>query len=263
MLSCFPRARISSAPMAPRLRIVSTNSGIDFGKYLTSNASAAGSTTLAILCIRSGRKNGFSSFMILYWLDLLGVAVFAISGVLAAGRKGMDWLGVLVIAALTAIGGGTLRDVLLNRHPIFWIVDTNYLIVIGLSALLTLLYVRWRPPPGKLLLLADAAGLALFTLSGAQVAEAFRLSPIIVVLMGTMTGAAGGVLRDVLCAEIPLVLRRDIYATAAIAGVALYLTAQALGMERGWAFYLGLLVVVLLRLCAILRGWRLPTLDLP
>lgn len=200
--------------------------------------------------------------MILYWLDLLGVAVFAVSGVLAAGRKGMDWLGVLVIAALTAIGGGTLRDVLLNRHPIFWIVDTNYLVVIGLAAFMTLFYVRWRPPPGKLLLLADAAGLALFTVAGAQVAEAAGLSPIIIVLMGTMTGAAGGVLRDVLCAEIPLVLRRDIYATAAIAGASFYLVAQFFGLPRGWAFCLGLLVVVILRFCAILRGWRLPTLDI-
>lgn len=200
--------------------------------------------------------------MILYWLDLLGVAVFAVSGVLAAGRKNMDWLGVLVIAALTAIGGGSLRDLLLNRHPIFWIIDTNYLIVIGLAAFATLFYVRWRPPPGRLLLYADAAGLALFTLAGAQVAEAADLSPLIIILMGTMTGVAGGVLRDVLCAEIPLVLRHDIYATAAIVGAALYLIAQSLGMERGSAFYLGLLVVVMLRLFAILRGWRLPTLDL-
>lgn len=201
--------------------------------------------------------------MLLYWLDLLGVAVFAISGVLAAGRKDMDWLGVLVVAALTAIGGGTLRDVLLDRHPLFWIVDTTYLVVIAAAAFVTLLYVRRRPLPGNVLLLADAAGLALFTLYGAQVAEAAGLSPIIIVLMGTMTGAAGGVLRDILCAEIPLILRRDIYATAAIAGASIYLAAQALGMARSWAFPLGMLVVVALRVNAILRGWRLPTVHLP
>lgn len=201
--------------------------------------------------------------MILYWLDLLGVAVFAVSGVLVAGRKGMDWLGVLVVAALTAIGGGTLRDLLLNRHPIFWIVDPTYLVVIAVASLATLLYVRWRPPPGNVLLLADAAGLALFTLAGAQVAELAGLSPLIVVLMGTMTGAAGGVLRDVLCAEIPLILRRDIYATAAIAGASFYLVAESLGVNRHWAFGLGMLVVVVLRVYAILRGWRLPTFHLP
>lgn len=201
--------------------------------------------------------------MLLYCFDLLGVAVFAVSGVLAAGRKEMDWLGVLVIAALTAIGGGTLRDLLLNRHPLFWIVDTTYLVVIGAAALLTLLYVRRRPPPGNVLLYADAAGLALFTLTGAQTAENAGVSPLIVVLMGTMTGAAGGVLRDVLCAEIPLVLRRDFYATAAIAGATLYLAAHALGLPRDAAFGLGMFTVVLLRIYAIQRGLRLPTLHLP
>ncbi|MGE5387074.1 MAG: trimeric intracellular cation channel family protein [Betaproteobacteria bacterium] len=200
--------------------------------------------------------------MILYLLDLLGVAVFAVSGALAAGRKGMDLLGVLVIAALTAIGGGTVRDVLLDRHPIFWISDPVYLVVILAAAIITLLYVRWRLPPGNLLLLADAAGLALFTLMGAQIAEERALSPIIIVLMGTITGAAGGVLRDVLSAEIPLVLRRDIYATAAIAGASTYLIAQALGATRAPAFGLGLIVVVALRVNAITRGWRLPTFHL-
>jgi len=115
--------------------------------------------------------------MILYALDLLGVAVFAISGALAAGRKGLDLLGVVVIAAITAVGGGTLRDLLLGRHPIFWIEDVTYLVVIVVAAALTLVYVRLRSPPGRALLVADAMGLALFAISGAQVAEAVGLSP--------------------------------------------------------------------------------------
>lgn len=200
--------------------------------------------------------------MLLYLLDLLGVAVFAVSGALAAARKSMDLLGVVILAALTAIGGGTVRDVLLDRHPIFWISDSVYLVVILVAALATLLYVRWRPPPGNLLLLADAAGLALFTMAGAQIAEERGLSPIIIVLMGTITGAAGGVLRDILSAEIPLILRRDIYATAAIAGASLYLALQALGVERSVAFALGMAAVVALRVNAILWGWRLPTFHL-
>jgi len=138
--------------------------------------------------------------IILYFLDLVGVAVFAVSGVLAARSRGLDLLGVLVIAAITAIGGGTLRDLLLNRYPIFWIADAQYLTVIIASALLTAGYVRVRPPPGNAILVADACGLALFALSGAQVAEAAQCPPIIVVLMGTMTGVAGGVLRDVVTA---------------------------------------------------------------
>ncbi len=201
--------------------------------------------------------------MTFHLLDLVGVAVFAVSGVLAAGRKGLDLFGVLVIASLTAVGGGTVRDLLLDRHPIFWIAEPTYLIVIGVAALLTLLYVRIRPPPGNALLLADALGLALFSLSGAQIAEAAGLSPIIAVLMGTITGVAGGVLRDVLCAEIPLILRRDIYATAAIAGISLYLIAGVAGVPPPWAFALGMAVVVVLRVFAIVWGLRLPTFKLP
>src|SRR2546430_14905158 len=201
--------------------------------------------------------------MILHILDLGGVAVFAVSGVLAARDRGLDLLGVIVIAAITAIGGGTLRDLLLNRYPIFWITDAQYLTVIIASALLTVAYVRVRPPPGKALLVADAVGLALFALSGAQLAEAAQCPAIIVVLMGTMTGVAGGVLRDVITAQIPLILRRDIYATAAIVGVAFYLLLQACGLPRAWAFGIGMVVVVALRLLAILWGWHLPIFRIP
>src|ERR1700757_3664083 len=189
--------------------------------------------------------------MLFYILDLVGVAVFAVSGTLAAGRKELDLLGVVVIAALTAVGGGTLRDLLLNRHPIFWIADATYLTVIIGSALFTVCYVRVWPPPRDALLVADALGLALFAMSGAQVAEAAQHPSLIVVLMGTMTGVAGGVLRDVITAQIPLILRRDIYATAAIVGVALYLVLQAHGLPRSWAFGAGMVVVVVLRLLAI------------
>lgn len=201
--------------------------------------------------------------MIVYLLDLLGVAIFAVSGALAAGRKSLDLLGVIVIAVVTAIGGGTLRDLLLDRHPIFWIADPTYLIVISVSALLTLSYVRLRPRPRNSLLIADALGLALFTITGAQIAEAAGLPPIIVVLMGTITGTAGGVLRDVLCAEVPLILRRDIYATAAIVGASLYLLLQEVGLGPPTAATIGMAAVALLRLLAILRGLRLPVFRLP
>jgi uncharacterized membrane protein YeiH len=201
--------------------------------------------------------------MILYFLDLVGVAVFAVSGVLAARSRGLDLLGVIVIAAITAVGGGTLRDLLLHRYPIFWITDARYLTVIMASALLTVGYVRVRPSPGNALLVADAFGLALFALSGARVAEAAQCSPIIVVLMGTMTGVAGGVLRDVITAQVPLILRRDIYATAAVVGVALYLLLQAFGSQREWAFVAGMVVVVALRLLAVRWGLQLPIFRMP
>jgi len=201
--------------------------------------------------------------MLLYVLDLIGVAVFAVSGALAAGRKSLDLLGVVVLAVVTAIGGGTVRDLLLDRHPIFWIAHPVYLVVIVASALLTMAYVRVRAPRRDLLLIADALGLALFTLSGTQIAEEAGISGIVAVLMGAITGTAGGVVRDVLSAEIPLVLRRDIYATAAIAGSSVYLVLQFAGMPRPLASLTGMAVVVALRLAAILWGLHLPVFSLP
>ena len=196
--------------------------------------------------------------MLLYYLDLAGVAVFAASGVLAARDRNLDLFGVVVVAAITAVGGGTLRDLLLDRHPIFWVADTRYLVVIVAAAAVTVAYVRVRPPPGASLLVADALGLALFALSGAQFAEAEGCPPVIVVLMGTMTGVTGGVLRDVLTARLPLILRREIYATAAVAGVTAYLALHALGVPRGPAFGVGMALVVALRLLAIRWGLHLP-----
>lgn len=195
---------------------------------------------------------------LLYALDLIGVAVFAVSGALAAGRAGLDLLGVIVLASLTAIGGGTLRDLLLNRHPIFWLRDSRYAWVIVASALATVAYGRHHAPPVGSLLVADALGLALFAISGAQVAEAAKLPAFSVVLMGTMTGSGGGVLRDVMSAQVPLILRSDIYASAAIGGVVVYLLAQRLGVPRGAAAGLGLATVAGVRLLALAFDWQLP-----
>lgn len=201
--------------------------------------------------------------MILYILDLFGVAVFAISGALAAGRKSLDLLGVFVIAGVTAIGGGTIRDVLLGRHPIFWMEDTTYLFVILAAALFTLLYARTRPAPVRALLLADAIGLAVFTIIGARIAEEAGLPAILVIFMGTLTGVAGGVMRDVLCGEVPLILRRDIYATASITGGALYLLVQRIGFSPLVAALVGIGGVAILRALAIFGGLRLPVFRLP
>jgi uncharacterized membrane protein YeiH len=202
------------------------------------------------------------SSMVLYLLDLLGVAVFAVSGAIAAGRKRFDLLGVAVIATVAAIGGGTTRDVLLDRHPVFWIKDPTYLLVALAAAALTLLYVRFREPPGLSLLVADAIGLALFTISGAQVAEEQNLPWAIVVMMGTMTGSVGGLQRDVLSGEVPLLLRQaDLYATAAIVGAAAYLLLQGVGLARMPAAVVSMAIVAVLRIAAILWKLRLPVVD--
>lgn len=193
-----------------------------------------------------------------YYLDLAGVAVFAASGVLATRDRELDLLGVLVVAAITAIGGGTLRDLLLDRHPIFWVVDPRYLTVIMVSAMLTMAYARVREPPNMAFLAADAMGLALFALSGAQLAQAAQCPTLIVILMGTMTGVTGGILRDAITAHVPLVLRREIYATAAIAGIGLYLALIAWGAPQMLAYGAGMITVVVLRLLAIRWELHLP-----
>jgi Predicted membrane protein len=198
-----------------------------------------------------------------HFLDLSGIAVFAISGALAAGRKSLDWLGVAVIAVVTAIGGGTLRDVLLDRHPIFWIADPSYLVVCLVATAVTLLYVRLRVPPFRALFVADALGLAFFTIGGTQIAEQAGVSGLLAGLMGMITGTAGGVVRDVLCAEIPLILRRgQLYASAAIAGAALYLALERGGIPRDLAAPVGMAAIAAVRFAAILWRLELPVLHL-
>ncbi len=197
-------------------------------------------------------------------LGLVGAAVFAVSGALAAGRKKLDLLGVVVIALVTALGGGTVRDLLLDRHPLVWLTDPAYLMVILTAALLTLVYVRFRKPPRMSLRIADALGLALFTISGTQIAEQANLPGVAAVVIGTITGSVGGVIRDILSAEVPILLRQsELYATAAIAGSSVYLILQGIGIERAPASFAGMATIIALRLASIIWRLRLPVFDLP
>ncbi|MEW5789093.1 MAG: trimeric intracellular cation channel family protein [Pseudomonadota bacterium] len=199
---------------------------------------------------------------VLHGVELVGGAVFAISGALAAGRRSLDLVGVVVIALVTAAGGGTLRDLLLDR-TVFWIADPSYLYVSLAAALLTVLYTRIRHPPDRLILYADALGLALFSIGGAQIAESLGHGGIVVIIMGAATGVAGGLLRDVLCAEIPLILRRGrMYASASVAGVAAYLLLEWV-VDRTVAALLGMAVIAALRVAAIVWDLTVPVFSLP
>jgi uncharacterized membrane protein YeiH len=202
------------------------------------------------------------SIDILYLLDLFGVAVFAISGALAAGRKSLDLLGVVIIAVVTAVGGGTTRDLLLDRHPVFWIADPTYLLVIIIASLFTIWYTQYKEPPEKALLIADALGLAVFTILGAQVTQEIVSSSVIIIIMAAITGTVGGLIRDVLSNEIPLILRRDIYATAALAGAAIYLLLQLSTLDATLNIVLAMFVVIGLRLAAIQWDLHLPRFKL-
>lgn len=188
--------------------------------------------------------------------------MFAISGALAAGRKRLDWLGVAVIAVVTAIGGGTVRDVLLDRHPIFWIAQPGFLLDCLAATVVTLVYVRLRIPAFRALVVADALGLAFFTIGGVQIAQQSGLSGLLAMLMGVITGVVGGVLRDVLLAEIPLILRPgQLYASAAIVGAGLYLILEHAGMARDPAALVGMAAIVVVRFAAIVWRLELPVLT--
>ena len=168
-----------------------------------------------------------------------------------------------MVAAVTAIGGGTTRDLLLNRHPVFWINDPVYLAVILATAAVTVLWTRAARPPMNSLAFADALGLAFFAITGAQLTLIAGHHWGIVILMGTITGVAGGVIRDVLSARVPMIFRRgELYATAAIAGAGLFLLLLTSGASETVAAFGGMGLVLLLRFSAILFGLRLPVLGI-
>ena len=156
--------------------------------------------------------------------ELAGVCVFSITGALAAQGKRMDILGVVVLAIVTALGGGTIRDITLNAHPIGWVVDNVYLWTAIISAVIAFIACRRVPYPRRTMLVLDAAGLALFAILGAEKAQALGASPGIVVMMACITGCAGGMIRDMLTREIPMILHRDgeLYATCALVGAVFY-----------------------------------------
>ena len=199
--------------------------------------------------------------MVIHILDLFGTAVFALTGALVAGRKRMDVFGVVVVALVTAVGGGTVRDLVLGR-PVFWVADVVYVIVATATALATFMTVRLvSSVAGRLrwaLLGADALGLAVFTVIGAEKATAAGVHALVVVIMGVMTGVAGGIVRDVLCGEIPLVLRKEIYATASLAEALSYRALERAGASPAVAVAAGAATVLAIRLAAIRWGLSLP-----
>lgn len=198
-----------------------------------------------------------------YAFDLFGVAVFAITGALMAGRKSMDLFGVMVIAIITALGGGTLRDAILDNHPVSWIRNDLYILVAVLAAIGTVVWVRFtRPIHETGLLVADAFGLAVFTVIGTQVALQHDVPISAAVIMGVMTGVAGGVMRDIICNEIPLIFHKEIYATACIAGSLVYIGLYYLGIPENLDIALAILTVLAIRLAAIRWHLGLPRFHL-
>lgn len=199
---------------------------------------------------------------VIEWFDFIGTAIFAITGALAAGNKRMDIFGVVVLGCVTALGGGTLRDVILGVHPIFWISDTTYLIIATVAAVGTFFLSRYWLLPKKALLYGDAVGLATFTVIGFQ--QGFQETQLysIGIIMGMTTGVAGGMIRDVLAGEIPLVLRREIYASASLCGALLYALLLHFGMPSVFIALLAMVTTLGVRLAALRWNLSLPILWL-
>jgi uncharacterized membrane protein YeiH len=192
-----------------------------------------------------------------YLVEQFAVAVSAITGVLAARGKQVDLFGVIVLALVTALGGGTIRDVILNQGPVFWTENSNYLINAVVTAVIIFYVVRFHEPSMTVLLVADAFSLALFTIIGAQKGLTFEKSSAVAVAMGVITGVAGGMLRDLLIGELPLVFRREtyLYATAAFFGATFYVLLRRWSDDARTNMILGITVTLLLRLAGI--RWRI------
>ncbi|ALG06434.1 trimeric intracellular cation channel family protein [Kibdelosporangium phytohabitans] len=196
--------------------------------------------------------------MLLVVLDLTGIAVFATSGALAGVRARLDTFGVVVLGITTALGGGIIRDVLLGIHPPSTLRDWRYLLV----PVVTSLVVFWLHPQFARLrrgvLLADAVGLGLFTVTGTTTALAHDVPSYTACLIGMTTGIGGGALRDVLIREIPMVLRKEIYALAALAGGAVVVLGARLGFPAAPTAVVGAALIVTIRLIALWRRWNAP-----
>lgn len=197
-------------------------------------------------------------------MNILATVTLAVSGVLQAARHQLDFFGALVLACVCALGGGTLRDLLMGATPVFWATDLLYLSIIIPTTLLSILLVRLIPTGRgirlKLLDIADAAGLALFAILGAQKALQFDLAAPVAVVMGVITGIAGGIIRDVLTATTPSVLRSEIYASAAIIGAVSYTVLEQFLSEIP-AMLIGMGLVFFIRLAAMYWHLQLPTLK--
>jgi len=196
---------------------------------------------------------------LLFYIGLVAVFACAISGALAAVRKDMDLFGIIVLALVPAVGGGTLRDLILDQ-PVFWMVGTSYIWIALCGAGLTFLFARFLESRMRWLIWADAVGLALFCVVGAEKALVITGSPLIAIMLGVTTGVAGGVARDIICNEIPLVMQptEAFYATAAFAGAGTYCLFEYLNVSGVYAIWIAIAIAFVTRAMAILRGWRLP-----
>lgn len=193
-------------------------------------------------------------------IEVLGIIAFTLSGVIEARRKKMDFVGTYAIAFVTSLGGGTLRDILLNKLP-FWVIDDRYPLLVLAVVIVTLVVLRLKDfnITDQAILVPDALGFSLFAAYGTALAMAMKLQPFVCILMGVITATFGGVIRDVACNEVPVLFRRtELYATCAFFGSASYYVERTLGVGHAIALTTGLLIAFALRMVAVRFSLKLP-----
>tara|TARA_R110000868_G_scaffold117587_2_gene312129 strand:- start:6549 stop:7163 length:615 start_codon:yes stop_codon:yes gene_type:complete len=198
--------------------------------------------------------------MFYFTIDILGTIAFAISGVMVAMDKKLDIFGVFIIAFVTAVGGGTLRDVLLGNTPVIWLQDLVYIATIFGAVIIAILFRSQLKYVRKSLFLFDTIGIGLYTMVGIQKGISIGLAPIMCIGLGTITASFGGVIRDILCNEIPVIFRKEIYATACILGGIGYFLLERLPIKDAYPYVGGIIIVITVRLLAVHFKIALPSI---
>jgi uncharacterized membrane protein YeiH len=194
-----------------------------------------------------------------YILEVVGTGFFAISGALAANDKSEpDWFGASFIGFITSIGGGSLRDILLGSYPLVWVHDINFIYAIACGVILAGALFKLLIKLRKTFFLFDTVGIAMFTIVGTEKALSMNVHPIIAAIMGMFSAVMGGVIRDVLTNEIPIIFKKEIYATACLAGAVFYLVLDTIGLERNMNFIISALIIMIIRLTAVKLNLSLP-----
>jgi uncharacterized membrane protein YeiH len=199
--------------------------------------------------------------MLLQFLFIMGICVEAITGALAAGRKKMDFFGVILIASITALGGGTVRDTLFNTYPLNWVAHPEYLLYTSISAFLTIFIAHSLVKFIRVFLILDALGLSAFVILGTEKVLAHGMPPSVAVISGMITGICGGMLRDILCNDIPLVLRKELYAVIALAGAVLFITLNYFHVPHNINILITLVSIFTARVLAIFFHIEIPIFD--
>jgi uncharacterized membrane protein YeiH len=194
-------------------------------------------------------------------LDIIGTMAFAMSGALTAMHKKLDPFGIFIISFVTAVGGGTLRDIMIGRTPVGWMLDLNYVYVIIVGFILAILFRKKFDRLRTSLFFFDTIGLGVFTLIGLEKGINIGLHPVICIALGTMTACFGGVIRDILCTEIPVIFRKEIYATICIFGGIVFFMLRKLNLEADILYLTTSLFIIAVRLMAVKFKWYLPPLS--